>query len=164
MLVIALITMSSSFAIFERTKNFFTGGRYYDDSDYYDGYGRRYDRSYYRRSSPRFRRYVTGASLANKTSVTEDANRYFITIVLPGFQKEDVSVSVVENTIQVNALGTKIEQSGLANQPINSFAQTIPLDDDIKATEVQSAYVNGVLTITAPKVTQSSKGLNVPVK
>lgn len=171
LIFITFFLSSPLYSAFERLSNWLRGGPRYGYGYYYDDFGRRYytyepGYVYYRNSMvPRTRFYTTRGTPANKTSITEDSHRFVITVVLPGYNKEDIHVAAIDNSIQITASGTKIEQSILANPPVTSYEQTIPLPITIAPHEVQSDYRNGVLTITAPKATTlASQGVSVPVK
>ena len=161
--ILFLMIVTMSFPLYpalERLGNWLSGG----PRPYYDTYDPSY--VYYSTiTQPGTRYYTTRGSLPNKTSIIENNNNYVITVVLPGFNKQDVHVSAIERSIQINASGQKIEQSALANPPISSYQQTIPLRWAIIPQQVQSEYLNGVLTITAPKVSATlPEGVAVPVK
>jgi HSP20 family molecular chaperone IbpA len=162
-LLVFLMSSCSVFAIFERTKNFFKGLRSYDGY-YYDEQGQKHYYNVYYQKPTRHRLIATDEDYLNKTSIIENKNQYVITVLLPGYDKNDIHISALERSIHISASGTKDEQKPLANPPVVTFEETVPLQMPISPHEVQSQYLNGVLTITAPKVTASDKSIEVPIK
>lgn len=161
--LIFLVSMILSLnAVFERTKNFFRGLRG-DNYYYYDLEPGYYSNVYFQRPV-RYRYFVTEENVPNKTSIMENTNQYVITLVLPGYQKNDVHVGALHQAIHITASGIKLEQQALTNPPITNFEQTIPLQKPIIQKEVKSQYLNGVLTITAPMIQPANNGVEVPVQ
>lgn len=164
LILIVIVSISCSLnAVFERTKNFFRGLRGYDGYYYYD-LGPGYYSDVYVQRPLRYRYSVTEENVPNKTSIIENTNQYVITLVLPGYQKNDVHVGALNQAIHITASGIKLEQQALTNPPITSFEQTVPLQKPIIQKEVKSQYLNGVLTITAPKLQPVNNGVEVPVQ
>ena len=80
-----------------------------------------------------------------------DDDNYIFDVELPGFNKEDVNVSIKQNNLILNAKNKKRERN-----------KTITLPQDINAEKISANLKNGVLTITIPKkVKGSSKRIKV---
>jgi HSP20 family molecular chaperone IbpA len=166
-----IISLGTVNAIFERTKSFFTGRRYYYDTDvYYDPYCcRYYYTSYYPgyvyyEWRPYYYVYDKGVTpqAVHHISIHEEDGQYVISIPLPGYTKSDIRVSALERSLHIVASAPKGEDYGLATVSID---QTIPLSGYIQPDAVTSEYENGILTIKAPRENiAAAKGVKVPVK
>ncbi|MBP6506780.1 MAG: Hsp20/alpha crystallin family protein [Opitutaceae bacterium] len=78
----------------------------------------------------------------------EDKANTYVRAELPGVNKADITVEVVDGYLSINA--TRKALSGGEEQ---SFAlnRSVSLPDEVQADKVAAAYENGVLTVTLPK-------------
>ena len=81
---------------------------------------------------------------------------------LPGITKEDIEVSLTRNTVHIT--GEYKHQSEQENQKAyysefryGKFDRSITLPTAIKHEEVTADFVDGILTLTLPKVVPTSK-------
>jgi HSP20 family protein len=78
----------------------------------------------------------------------EDKDSTFVRAELPGVQRDDIQVEIVDGYLTVNA--TRKRKDG---EQEHSFAlsRSIQLPDAVQADRISAAYENGVLTVTLPK-------------
>lgn len=91
---------------------------------------------------------------------TEDA--VIVTLDLPGIDKSDIDISVLDNELHVVAeRGEDKEKSEQGyhrrERSYNRFERWIPLPVAVKAEEATAKIDNGVLTITLPKEVVTTK-------
>jgi HSP20 family protein len=79
----------------------------------------------------------------------EDANATYVRAELPGVNRADIGVELVDGTLQITAKRTT--KTGEREETVEfSRAVTVP-DGAVQADKVAAAYENGVLTVTLPK-------------
>jgi HSP20 family protein len=79
----------------------------------------------------------------------EDANATYVRAELPGVNRADIGVELVDGTLQLTA--KRIVKEGEREQTVElSRAITVP-DHAVQADKISAAYENGVLTVTLPK-------------
>ena len=93
-----------------------------------------------------------------RIDVTENDQAYTVKADIPGVKKEDISVRVDGNVVQIDA-ETKSEKEtrGDGDKVLRSerhygaISRTFSLGQDIDEAKVQARYVDGVLTLELPK-------------
>lgn len=99
--------------------------------------------------------------------VKETDDAIIVTLDLPGIDKNDIDISVLDNELHVvaerNAEREETEKSyHKRERAYNRFERWIPLPVAVKAEEATAKVDNGVLTITLPKeVVTTKKRINV---
>ena len=89
--------------------------------------------------------------------VEETGDGYVVTASLPGWNPEDVNISVQNGTLTISGeqkAQTEPEQGKiwhLRERTMSSFRRTITLPVPVEADQAQASYENGVLTLTLPK-------------
>ena len=79
----------------------------------------------------------------------EDAAATYVRAELPGVNRADIGVELVDGTLQIAAKRTR--KTGEREETVElSRAVTVP-DGAVQADKVSAAYENGVLTVTLPK-------------
>jgi HSP20 family protein len=82
-------------------------------------------------------------------SVNEDKDNLRITAELPGVQRADVNVEIVDDVLSLKA--TRKVAAGEGEQTI-SFARELDLPYPVQADKVAAELKDGVLRLTLPKV------------
>lgn len=78
-----------------------------------------------------------------------DAHATYVRAELPGVNRADIGVELVDGRLQITAKRTT--KTGEREETVEyNRAVTVP-DDAVQADEIAAAYENGVLTITLPK-------------
>ncbi len=99
--------------------------------------------------------------------VKETDDAIIVTLDLPGIDKNDIDISVLDNELHIIAernQETEGSEEGYHKRErmYNRFERWIPLPVAVKAEEATAKVDNGVLTITLPKeVVTTKKRINV---
>lgn len=102
------------------------------------------------------------APLKMRIDVTENEKAYLVKADLPGVKKEDISVRVEGNLVQIEA-ETKSEKEtrGDGDKVLRSerhygtISRSFSLGQDIDGAAVQAKYTDGVLSLELPKKAQA---------
>ncbi|MBC5763933.1 Hsp20/alpha crystallin family protein [Ramlibacter albus] len=93
-----------------------------------------------------------------KIDVTENADGYLVKADLPGMKKEDISVRVDGNFVQIDAQsGTEKETRGNGDKLLcrertwGAVSRAFTLASDIDESMVDARYADGVLTLRLPR-------------
>ncbi|HEU5078706.1 MAG TPA: Hsp20/alpha crystallin family protein [Opitutaceae bacterium] len=90
------------------------------------------------------------ASVTNRFPVDlyEDQENYFVRAELPGVDRADINVEVVEDFLNITA--SRKTKDGDQEQSY-SLSRSVNVADNVQADKVSAQYENGVLTVTLPK-------------
>lgn len=113
-------------------------------------------RSLFDVDSWRGRAFGTLGDITPHMDVTECADRYDVSVELPGMDEKDVSVKVHGDmlTISGEKKAERSEDVGathLVERSYGSFARSVRLPDDADAEGIKADFAKGVLTISVPK-------------
>jgi len=98
-----------------------------------------------------------------RMDVSEEENKYAVTLDIPGLAKEDISIKVENGTMKIEG-ERKEERTGkyhLTERTYGRFYRSFALPDDVDAEKIEAKAANGVLEITLPK---NQKALPVEIK
>ncbi|GBU22576.1 heat-shock protein [Fibrobacteres bacterium R8-0-B4] len=98
-----------------------------------------------------------------RMDVSEEENKYAVTLDIPGLSKEDISIKVENGAMKIEG-ERKEERTGkyhLAERTYGHFYRSFALPDDVDAEKIEAKAANGVLEISLPK---SQKALPVEIK
>ncbi|HNX41743.1 MAG: Spore protein SP21 [Candidatus Aminicenantes bacterium ADurb.Bin508] len=104
------------------------------------------------------------------TDIYETKEGYRFNVELPGFDKEDVSVELKDNTLLIRGekkMDDKITKENYhrIERFYGSFQRSFILPQNAEGDKVEAKMVNGVLEITVPKSEQAkAKSIAVTVK
>ena len=92
--------------------------------------------------------------------ITESENEYNIKADIPGMKKEDIKISLEDNTLirgrarkeEKEEKGTKVIKK---EKSFGSFMRTFALPHSVDAKGIKASYKEGVLNITVPKSEES---------
>lgn len=83
---------------------------------------------------------------------------------IPGVKKDDLEVSVADNTVSLKASTRREREEGEKGGnyyrheiATGSFARTVPLPAEVNADTAQATFEDGILTLTLPKQEQSKR-------
>ena len=97
------------------------------------------------------------ANLAGRVNLTENENAFAMDILVPGFDKNEVVVSISNGQLTISA-EHKTEQTNEKADYIRreykhaSFKRSFNLSENIDANAITATHNNGVLTLNLPKV------------
>lgn len=90
-------------------------------------------------------------------NIIETLSSFEVEIAAPGLSKEDFAIEVEEDTLKISS--NKVEKENEEEVKYskrefnyNSFERSFKLSEEIKREEIQANYVNGVLTVSLPKI------------
>jgi HSP20 family protein len=96
--------------------------------------------------------------LKMRIDVTENPNAYNVKADIPGVKKEDISVRVEGNVVQIEAeTKSEKETKGDGDKVLRSeryygtISRSFSLGQEVDATKVQAKYADGVLSLELPK-------------
>ena len=86
----------------------------------------------------------------------EDA--FEVTADLPGYDREDIDLSVADRTLRISAEHDDSTEAGDGDylrreRRRRSVSRSLSLPEDVAEEEASATYTNGVLTVTLPKAT-----------
>jgi HSP20 family protein len=91
-----------------------------------------------------------------RVRISEDKDNFYLNLEMPGIPKDDVKISLENNTLSVS--GTKKHQSKSEDTNLimneiyyGEFCRSFNLSDDIKTDNIDAEFKDGLLTITLPK-------------
>lgn len=106
--------------------------------------------------------------------VAEDEDEVRVTADLPGFDKDDIDISVRDAQLTIRAKREEeTEQTGQGDENATyhrrersrrEVSRTLRLPADVDEEEASATYQNGVLTVTLPKVGTGPEGHNIDVE
>jgi len=88
--------------------------------------------------------------------IVETRDNFVIHIELPGFEKNEIDISIFDNALTVKG-ERKVAPLGEGEtylrqeRPFGPFERTLDLNTEVKADEVKATFNNGVLEIIIPK-------------
>jgi HSP20 family protein len=96
-----------------------------------------------------------------RTDIKEEDGRYLLEVELPGFNKEDIKLSLEDNYLTVSA-----ERKGEVNKDkhgylhreryYGSYSRSFYVGE-IQETDVTASYQNGILKVSYPKETKEEE-------
>jgi HSP20 family protein len=108
-------------------------------------------------------------ALKMRVDVTEKGNAYEVKADIPGVKKEDISVRIDGNIVQIEAeVKRETETKGNGDKVLRSeryygnVSRSFSLAEDVDESKAEAKYADGVLTLALPKkTTVASKKLTV---
>ena len=99
-----------------------------------------------------------------RTDVEESEDHYTLKMDLPGYQKEDVSISLNRGNLTISAKRNtskdeKDEQGNILRQErfTGNCSRTFSIGKDVKDADIHASFKDGILTITVPKQQQKKE-------
>lgn len=98
--------------------------------------------------------------------VSENDDRYILDMILAGFNKEDVSIEVEDDTLNIK--GERKVQEELKYSRKGSFSgefvKSFILPEDVLADEIDASFTNGILSIQIPKEVEKKLSKSIEIK
>ena len=99
-----------------------------------------------------------------RTDVEESDDHYTLKMDLPGYQKEDVTVSLNRGNLTISAKRNtskdeKDDRGNILRQErfTGKCSRTFSVGTDVKDTDIHASFKDGILTVTVPKVEQKKE-------
>ncbi|MEE4301921.1 MAG: Hsp20/alpha crystallin family protein [Pseudomonadales bacterium] len=110
-------------------------------------------------------------ALTPAMDVTEHDDRYVVHAELPGFDKDDIHVSLENGRLAIEAEhSTERKEDGEQGRAVvrerryGRFVRTLDVGRRVDAEAIKASYTDGVLEITLPKLTpQSQEGKRITI-
>jgi HSP20 family protein len=102
------------------------------------------------------------------TDIRETADAFVVKVAMPGVMPEDVSVSVLENTLTIQGESRsepppKEEHYYQREHRFGRFSRSFTLPAAVQSDKADAALEHGILTLTLPKA-QEAKAKQIPVR
>ncbi len=111
---------------------------------------------------------VTAEMWAPALDVCENDDEIIVKAELPGVKSDDIEVSVQGNTLYLSGEKKEEKEESHDNyrhveRRYGRFSRAIPLPGNVNADKIKARNVDGVLSITLPKL-ESAKPKRIPVQ
>jgi HSP20 family protein len=105
-------------------------------------------------------------------NVVEKTDKYLVSLAVPGFKKEDLTIDVEGNMLTVSSEKeeTKKEVDEMYSRNeyrFQSFSRSFTIPEDVKQDNIEAQYEDGILKIRLPRkeeMGKSSLHKTIPVK
>lgn len=103
---------------------------------------------------------ASSAAWRPATDLNETDDEFVMKMDLPGFQHEDIELTVEKNILTVSGRRTaeEVEEETdfhLRERTAERFSRSFALPRSVEADDVEARFVNGVLTVHLPKVAEA---------
>jgi HSP20 family protein len=110
-----------------------------------------------------------GVAWAPRVDVVEQGGKFVIRADLPGLTKNDVKVEVSDDAVAIRGERRQEKESkgkGFyhSERSYGSFYRAIPLPEGVDADQATATFRNGVLEVSMPAPTRSTKGRPVAIE
>ena len=92
----------------------------------------------------------------------ENEDEYVVELDLPGFEKQDISITIEQNVLSIQAEREQNYETEESSYEVihqerfaSKFSRKLKLRQTINAKDAKVEYENGVLRVTAPKAEES---------
>ncbi|MBP2665903.1 MAG: heat shock protein [Firmicutes bacterium] len=104
-----------------------------------------------------------------KVDIIQNETEIVVKADVPGVKKEDINVTVTEDTITLRGevksdYEDKKDNYFHAERFYGTYSRTLPLPALVDSDKASAKFAEGVLTITIPKATKSEKGHVVDIQ
>jgi HSP20 family protein len=108
------------------------------------------------------------SGFAPSLDISEDEQRYVVTVELPGTKREDITIELKDQILTIrgekrNEREEKKEQSRWIERSYGSFSRSFTLPANAAADRVKADFNNGVLTVEIPKA-EEAKPKTISIK
>lgn len=93
---------------------------------------------------------------SQKVNVAENENNYQIDVLVPGYSKEEIKVTIDKNQLTIASAEQKEQSTEKANYLRHEFSKkpfsrTFELPENVEADKIEASHQNGILSIVLPK-------------
>jgi HSP20 family protein len=109
------------------------------------------------------------ATQSLSVDLADHDDEFEVTADLPGYDREDIDLSVADRTLRINAERDESREEGEGNylrreRRRHSVSRSLSLPEDVEEEEASAAYTNGVLTVTLPKATSDADSRSIDIE
>ena len=95
-------------------------------------------------------------------NVTKEEEGYRIDLAVPGYDRDDISVSIKDGTLTIEAEVTNESSNNYHKEfTVGSFCRQWTLPKNLDAEGIEANYKNGVLTLTIPTAEEDHRTINI---
>lgn len=98
-----------------------------------------------------------------KTDIKEHDNHYQLDIELPGFNKENINISIEDGYLTINAKTSSDKEENEKGKYVHrerfsgEYSRSFYVGDAIIEEDIKATFKNGMLTLTVPKKEEIEK-------
>ena len=110
---------------------------------------------------------VKNFSTKINTNIYEDENSYNVEAVIPGVEKNNISISMKDNVLTISVKDeTKEEDKNYIRKEIvtKSSSRNICFEKEIDEEKIEATYKNGILKLTMPKKKEEIKTTKIKIQ
>lgn len=98
-----------------------------------------------------------GRTSSVPVDVADTGNEFVLTVDLPGFEKDEIDVTIADTTVRIDAereTGTDVETDTYLRRERKrgTVTRSVRLPEPVDDEGVEASYASGVLTVTLPKL------------
>ena len=101
-------------------------------------------------------------------NVYQDKDQFTVVVELPGLKKEEIEISLHDDTLTISGERKREESSGqefLTERLYGKFQRSLTLPTAVDAEKVKASYENGLLQVVLPKAEEAKpKQIEVALK
>ena len=112
---------------------------------------------------------IEGVIAPPRIDLKEDDDSWYISAELPGLSEDDVEVTYDDGVLRI--AGEKKQENEdqdrnvhVTERTYGRFERRLPLGHGVKDDQIEAAFKDGVLTITAPKAAEKEQTKKINVK
>jgi HSP20 family protein len=95
-----------------------------------------------------------------RVRISEDKDNFYLNIEMPGIPKDDVKISLENNTLTISGTKKAQNKSEDTNLVMNEiyygeFCRSFNISDEIRKDAIDAEFKDGLLTVTMPKVEEA---------
>jgi len=120
--------------------------------------------------SPGWEESLASVTLAPACDIRQTADKYIITMDLPGMRKSDIKITLNGSLLSITGRReSKIEKKEdgkmlLQERTVGSFSRTFKLPGKVKQDKIEAEYENGTLTLEIPLEKPADNSVDIPIK
>jgi HSP20 family protein len=108
------------------------------------------------------------ATQSLSVDLADHEDSFEVTADLPGYDREDIDLSVADRTLRISAERDESTEEGEGNylrreRRRRSVSRSLSLPEEVAEEEASAAYTNGVLTVTLPKATSDEDSRSIDI-
>lgn len=102
-----------------------------------------------------------------KTDIKETKNKYIVEMDLPGYEKENIDISLNNGYLEISAKAMKEEKHDEDLKYVHQerfygeCSRKFYVGDDIKEDDIEAEFKNGTLKVEIPKLNEKDKAKDI---
>lgn len=98
-----------------------------------------------------------------RMDISEEEDKYFVGMDIPGLAKEDVAIKVENGVIKIEGERKEVHKGKFhhSERAFGKFLRSFSLPDDVDSSKIEAKVANGTLELVLPK---NKKALPIEVK